>query len=207
MSRNKQNLILVATTVAVVSLSFLGSADKGVALLGLSNTSTQIAQQLQLPSSRTRDVWKQVYQQLPNLPRENKYVSQETGKVNPENTLVDRLIRYHVYTKGRSPNYRLDWKLTLADYLGANEVMQEAAYPGADTLRQNPLEGDRAAISRLNRKQRNALVQTLVSAFNPSRAVSPTENETSVPPPSPSPQPQAPSFNRPKPGDARLLEP
>lgn len=207
-SRNKQNLILIATTLAVVSLSFLGSTHRGVAQLGLPDTSMQIAQQLQLPSAIVRDVWKQVYQQLPNLPLENKYVSQETGKVNPNSTLVDRLIRYHVYTKGRSPNYRLDWKLTLADYLRANEVIQEAGYPGADTLRQNPLEGDLAAISRLNRKQRDALVQTLVSVFNPNRAVSPTENETSVPPqPSPTPQQETPSFNRPKPGDARLLEP
>ncbi|MHC5719594.1 MAG: hypothetical protein ACYTX0_48025, partial [Nostoc sp.] len=27
------------------------------------------------------DVWQQVYQQLPDLPRENKYISKENGKV------------------------------------------------------------------------------------------------------------------------------
>lgn len=203
MSRNKRNLILVVTTLAVVSLSFLGSEVKGAAQLSLPSTPTQIAQQQQLPSARTRDVWKQVYQQLPDLPLENKYVSRETGKVNPNSTLVDRLIRYHVYVKGRSPNYRLDWKLTLADYLGANEVMPENVYPGADSLRQNPIARDRAAIASLNRKQRDALVQSLISVFNPNSAAPTAEKDTPVPP-----QPStAPSFRRPKPGDARLLEP
>ncbi len=111
------------------------------------------------------EVWQQIYKQLPYLPRENHYISQETGKVAQNNTLVSRLIRYHIYVKGRPPNYRLDWKLTLADYLDANEVMYEESYPGNDTLRQNPFAGDRAAIRRLSREQRNALVQALVNAF------------------------------------------
>jgi hypothetical protein len=113
------------------------------------------------------EVWQQVYQQLPDFPQENKYISKETGKVAEDNTLASRLLRYHVYVKERAPNYRLDWKLTLADYLGANEVMYVTTYPGNDTLRQNPLEGDRAAISRLNISQRNALVQILVNIFTP----------------------------------------
>lgn len=111
------------------------------------------------------DAWQQVYQQLPELPREDQYVSRQTGKVDPNNTLIRRLISYHVYTKGRPPNFRLDWKLTLADYLGVNEVIEESRYPGSDTLRQNPLAGDRAAIQRLNRQQRDALVQTLVNVL------------------------------------------
>ncbi len=113
------------------------------------------------------EAWQRVYQQLPDLPRENRYISQETGKVAENNTLVNRMIRYHIYVKGRAPNYRLDWKLTLADYLDANEVMYETSYPGNDTLRQNPFQGDRAVIGRLNRRQRDALVQALVNAFNP----------------------------------------
>ena len=112
------------------------------------------------------DVWQQVYKQLPSLPKENQYINKETGKVAPENTLVSRLIRYHVYVKGRPVNYRLDWKLTLADYLGVNEVMEESRYPGHDTLRSNPIDGDRTAINRLNRAERDALVQTLVKIFN-----------------------------------------
>lgn len=112
------------------------------------------------------DAWRQVYQKLPEFPRENKYVSKKTRKVSENQTLARRLIRYHVYLKRRLPNSRLDWKLTLADYLGANEIMYDSSYPGNDTLRENPIEGDRAAIKRLNRSQRNTLVQVLVDIFN-----------------------------------------
>ncbi len=115
------------------------------------------------------DAWKQVYQQLPDLPKENQYISKETGKVAENNTLVSRMISYHVYRKNRPVNFRLDWKLTIADYLGANEIIYDFSYPGNDTLNKNPLSGDRAAIKRLTRKQRNALVQALVNAFNPSQ--------------------------------------
>ncbi|BAZ66226.1 MAG: hypothetical protein KME28_20460 [Pelatocladus maniniholoensis HA4357-MV3] len=115
---------------------------------------------------RSGDVWQQVYEQLPDLPKENQYISKETGKVAENNTLVSRLIQYHVYLKGRAPNYRLDWKLTLADYLNANEVMYDSSYPGHDTLKKNPFQSDRAAIRRLTRKQRNALVQALVNAYS-----------------------------------------
>lgn len=125
-----------------------------------------VAQPVIAQSFPVEGVWQQVYQQLPDLPKENQYVSKITGKVATENTLVSRLIRYHVYVKGRPPVYRLDWKLTLADYLVANEVMEDSQYPGSDTLRTNPIEGDRAAINRLNRKQRADLVQTLVDIFN-----------------------------------------
>ncbi len=95
-----------------------------------------------------------------------KIFGKQTGKVSENQTLARRLIRYHVYLKGRAPNTRLDWKLTLADYLGANEIMYDSSYPGADTLRENPINGDRTAIKRLNRSQRNTLIQTLVDIFN-----------------------------------------
>ncbi|WP_414530664.1 hypothetical protein [Nodularia chucula] len=113
------------------------------------------------------NVWQQVYQQLPDLPQENQYISSSTGKIAADNTLVSRLITYHIYRKGRAPNYRLDWKLTLADYLDANEIMYHNSYPGHDTLRQNPLDGDRTVIANLTREQRNALVQVLTDIFNP----------------------------------------
>jgi hypothetical protein len=119
------------------------------------------------------EVWQQVYQQLPDLPKENQYISQETGKVAENNTLMSRLIRYHVYVKERSPGYRLDWKLTLADYLNANETMYDITYPGNDTLNKNPIEGDRAAISKLTRSQRNSLVQVLTNIFNSSYPTQP----------------------------------
>ena len=112
------------------------------------------------------DAWRQVYQRLPEFPLENKYVSKKTRKISENHTLARRLIRYHVYLKGRAPNTRLDWKLTLADYLGANEIMYDSSYPGADTLRKNPIDGDRTAIARLNRRQRNTLIQVLVDIFN-----------------------------------------
>lgn len=130
------------------------------------------------------DVWQQVYQQLPDFPKENKYISKETGKVAEDNTLASRLIRYHVYVKERTPNYRLDWKLTLADYLGANEIMYDVTYPGNDTLKENPIDGDRSAISRLNRRQRDALVQVLANIFNPNSSTQLTPNpNTSTPKP------------------------
>ncbi|MEH2198650.1 hypothetical protein [Nostoc sp.] len=137
------------------------------------------------------DVWQLVYQQLPDLPRENKYISKENGKVAETNTLVNRLIRYHVYTKGRAPIYRLDWKLTLADYLGANEIMYDATYPGNDSLRENPIDGDKAAIARLTRSQRDALVEVLVNIFNPTTSqntLSPSPDNTATPSKSTTPQ-------------------
>jgi hypothetical protein len=135
------------------------------------------------------EVWQLVYQQLPDFPKENQYVSKETGKVAGNNTLATRLIRYHIYVKERAPSYRLDWKLTLADYLDANEIMYENTYPGNDTLRQNPLDGDRAAISRLTRTQRNALVQVLANIFNPNTPTKPTSRPNTKPKTAPTPLP------------------
>jgi hypothetical protein len=141
------------------------STSKSTTLIGIQ---TAIAQRIS-PS----DIWQQVYQQLPDLPKENQYISKETGKVAENNTLIGRLIRYHIYVKERTPIYRLDWKLTLADYLNANETMYDVSYPGHDSLRQNPIEGDRAAIAKLSRSQRNALVQVLTNLFNSSSPAKP----------------------------------
>ncbi|MGI0489983.1 hypothetical protein ACN4EK_31625 [Pantanalinema rosaneae CENA516] len=127
-----------------------------------------------IPRVRPEGVWQQIYQQIPDLPRENQYVSKETKQVATDNTLVGRFIRYHLYSKGRSPFYRLDWKLSLADYLGVNERIEEADYPSRATLNQNPMEGDIAAINRLTRAQREALVQALVDAFTVSASSTPS---------------------------------
>jgi hypothetical protein len=110
-----------------------------------------------------------VYKQIPALPTENQYINKETKKVDKDNTLVSRLMRYHLYLKGRPASYRLDWKLTIADYLGANETMDEATYPSREKLRTNPMEGDRKAIQALSRGDRDALVQTLTDLFNQPR--------------------------------------
>jgi hypothetical protein len=152
----------------------------------------------------TEGVWQQVYVKLPNLPLENQYISRETGKVAEKNTLVARLIRYHVFLKGRSPLSRLDWKLTIADYLGANEFQEESVYPSYDTLKTNPLKGDRAAIGRLSRTQRDRLIAVLLESFS-------NGSETNIPKPTVSPSPSVPnprpSVTLPQPGDAQLLKP
>lgn len=155
---------------------------------------------------RIENVWQRVYELLPDFPKENQYISKETGEQATSNTLVSRLIRYHLYVKGRPPIYRLDWKLTIADYLGVNDVMFEGVYPGGDTLRQNPMDSDRAVITRLTRSQRDALVNTLVSIFNPNAAAEaqPTPKPTPTPTPTPSPGRSLPSL--PQPGDAQQLQ-
>lgn len=144
---------------------------------------------------RLDDAWRSVYQRLPNFPKENQYVSTETGKAAVDNTLVGRLIRYHVYVKERSPLYRFDWKLTLADYLNVNDVMDEATYPSAKTVRPNPMAGDVAAIQSLNRAQRNALVQALADAFSSLRSDPPAQSGAPISPstlPSPPTSPTTP---------------
>ncbi|MGQ4645899.1 hypothetical protein [Lyngbya aestuarii] len=154
---------------------------------------------------RPQDVGEKVYESLPNLPLENQYVNKETGEVESGNTLIDRLVEYHLYVKNRPPNYRLDWKLTIADYLGAYEYLVSSSYPGNNTLQENPMEGDRAAIENLTRSERNALIDILVSIFNPNRP----EATTSTPKTSPTPPANnsRPRLKLPEPGDAQLLLP
>lgn len=198
MSRKKRNLRLASVAISVFCLIVFSVAQEIV------QPNLFSSQPVYAQISRQQDVGKQVYQQVPYLPLENKYSNKETGQVDPNNTLVSRLIRYHTYTKGRAPNYRLDWKLTLADYLGANDVMEEGRYPGFDTLRQNPMEGDRAAIGRLNREQRDVLVQSLVNIF--SKATPETNSNTA--PQSTTPQQGAsPVPTQPQGGGAELLKP
>ena len=167
-----------------------------------------IAHPLVAQDIRAGDAWQQVYQMLPDFPRENQYVNRESGKVAESNTLISRLIRYHIYVKARPVNYRLDWKLTLADYLGANERIPAATYPSADTLRTNPFQNDVAVIRSLNRTQRDALVQTLVNVFTTSNgAPEPNANPTPQPPNAAPVAPAVEPLREPRPGDAQLLLP
>nr|WP_228056187.1 hypothetical protein [Microcoleus sp. LEGE 07076] len=166
-------------------------------------SAVRVAQQSAPLQVRAQDAWKFVYEKLPDLPIENNYISKETGKVDPNNTLVGRLIRYHVFVKGRPPNYRFDWKLSLADYLGATpDYLVESVYPGNDVLRSNPMEGDRAAIQGLNKVQRDALVQALVDVFsgNSGQKPVPAAGETKD-------RSTSPEIPQPQPGDAKLLIP
>jgi hypothetical protein len=153
-----------------------------------------------------QEAWRQVYERLPNLPLENQYISKETGSVDSNNTLVSRLMRYHIYVKSRLPNYRFDWKLTMADYLGVYEYLDQSQYPSSKTLQENPMEGDRTAIAKLSRAERNALIDVLVSIFNSNRTQTPTPAPSASPPPSTFPNPRA-TPSLPKPGDAQLLKP
>lgn len=192
------NKLFAVTALTVVGLTVFGWSS--ISVPSLLSSAPATAQQF-----RPQDVWRQVYQMLPDLPLENQYISRETGKQATDNTLVSRLVRYHIYVKGRPPMYRLDWKLTMADYLGANDFMGEGAYPGNDTLRQNPIDNDRAVISRLSRAQRDALINAIVSIFNPNVAA----ESQRQPNPTPVQQPPAPNPNsrppQPQPGDAQLL--
>jgi len=154
---------------------------------------------------RSQDTWRQVYERLPDFPQENQYISSETGEVNVESTLASRLIRYHLYEKRRLPNYRFDWKLTLADYLGANEYINESDYPGSNTLTENPMAGDRTVIEKLTRQQREDLIEVLVSIFNPNRPDPQMSTPSQQPSPPPTPTRRS-NPGLPQPGDADLLK-
>ncbi len=167
----KRSLLLTLATLIVMAGVFFYSLQ-----------GSKLAAQ---PSVSIGDVWPKVYQQLLDFPKENQYISKDTGKQATNNTLVSRLMAYHVYVRGRAPIYRLDWKITLADYLGVNEPIYDDSYPGNGTLRKNPLDGDTAVIRRLNRTQRDALVQALVNAFNPGfKSTSTPQQTTPIPQPS-----------------------
>jgi hypothetical protein len=191
------SFLLLAVTITIFIV--LGGFIEGLDIQGVAQTPPP---QIASPSGRVRvsDVWKKVYEQLPNLPPENQYLSKETGKVAEDNTLISRLIRYHIYVKARPTQYRFDWKLTLADYLGVNEPMLVLSYPGQEVLKENPLVGDQKAIQQLNRVERDGLVNTLAGLFNPNPA-----NIDPIPS-APTPQPPTPSGNSPKSGGAQGLK-
>ncbi|ELR97392.1 hypothetical protein [Gloeocapsa sp. PCC 73106] len=156
--------------------------------------------QIRAQTLRPEEVAPQVYQLLPDFPQENHYIRSETNEPDASNTLVNRLVTYHQFTKRRPTAFRLDWKLTLADYLGVNEKIFLESYPGYNTLTVNPLPGDLQAIQALNLRQRNQLVEVLMNIYQP-----PSE---AVPTPTPTPSPTSvPSLPLPKPGDAELLRP
>ncbi len=180
-----QQIAIATLTISVLTLS--------PALLHLTPSAAQ--------SVRFQDAWKKVYEQIPDLPLENQYINRETKKVDLNNTLVSRMIRYHQYVKGRPVNYRLDWKMTLGDYLGINEPMIDSDYPGSNNLRKNPIDNDRAIIKHLTLKQRNTLVQAFVNLFSPT-----VSKPISLP--ISRPQPAITIPDRPvQPGSAQLLKP
>ena len=142
--------------------------------------------------SSPTDVAKLVYRRVPTLALENQYIRTDSNKQAVESTLVSRIVQYHNTVKGRSQLYRIDWKTTLADYLGINEVIQPETYPGYAFLKKNPLESDRISVQKLNAAQRNALVQSLVDAYTGSQTASGAV-KTPAPLPKAKPQP-APAY-------------
>lgn len=115
-------------------------------------------------SSERRAIASSVYTQLTDFPLENHYVHTETGKVDPTNTLIYRLLQYHTNVQSRPVLSRFDWKLTLADYLGVNEWMDEERYPDR-FLQSNPFHRDVEVVQTLNRQQRDTLIQELLSTI------------------------------------------
>ncbi|MGA1621620.1 MAG: hypothetical protein ACO36E_02710 [Synechocystis sp.] len=152
-------------------------------------------------------VAQQVYEQFPDLPKANTYLSQSEGTVDEDNTLVSRFIRYHRDIKKRPTRYRFDWKLTFADYLGVNETMTPDRYPGFSTLQESPLESDRQFLQALNRQQRQDLVNFLAEIYRPQTGASPSDPSTAD---QNSPKPAVVTPDQPtlsQPGDAQLLMP
>ncbi len=143
--------------------------------------------------SSSTDVAKLVYRRLPTLALENQYIRADSNKQAVESTLVSRIVQYHSSVKGRSPLYRIDWKTTLADYLGIHEVIQPETYPGYAFLKKSPLDSDRISVQKLNAAQRNALVQSLVDAFTGSQTASGAV-KAPAPFPQAKPQPAPPTY-------------
>jgi hypothetical protein len=147
---------------------FFGLMVVGIALwFGLSalGSGTWFTMTAQAQADSPEAIALQVYPQVPWLSKENQYQRQDNGTVVEDNTLISRLIRYHTQNKSRSPAFRLDWKLTLVNYLGLDDYIQVETYPGASYLKPNPMESDRKIIQGLNRKQRDALIQALVDVY------------------------------------------
>ncbi len=196
---------LVAAVLIGLFLSLWGGEIRHLGSIHTFLSPPAVAQNL-----RPEQAAAQVYERLSYLPLENQYTSQETREVKADHTLVSRLIRYHIYVKSRSFRSRFDWKLTVADYLGFNEPIQESRYPGYKTLEQNPLSGDRQAFSSLTRRQRSELVEALFSLYNP-EAAKLLEQQTSSQETADSQESEEseskPRLYKPKPGDARLLMP
>ena len=139
------HLKVISIIATILSLSFLSIAPPAHARI-----------------VRTAEIAQKVYTELPEIPLENQYFNQKLKKIDPNNTLVNRILRYHAFTKGRPADVRLDWKLTLADYLGANDIMDPATYPSHDVLSKNPMDDDRAAVNMLTRSMRDQLIDRLI---------------------------------------------
>ena len=200
-------LLALITLVVTLGWSWRGIAQTTSPSNPPSNPSSN-PRRIVTQSMRIRETVRLIYEQMSEIPLENQYLNTRTGQVDPEDSLISRLLRYHVVTKNRPPSLRFDWKMTIADYLDANEPMIEDRYPGTDILQPNPMRYDRAAITRLTPVQRNQLVNLLVAAYTPV-AMEPAQIIFPTSPATPVPTPQSsPTLDRlplPQPGDTQFL--
>jgi hypothetical protein len=149
---------------------------------------------------RLEFVAQSVYEKVPNFPKANEYRRKDSNEVDPNNTLLSRLIRYHQDIRKRPTGFRFDWQLTMGDYLDINEPIPEERYPSANILTINPLEADKQLISQLSRTERSEVIDALTSAYNPLPPAQP-----SVKPPTPTPSPPVTPTPPRQPGAADLV--
>ncbi len=147
----------------------------------------------------------QVYAKMPQLPRGSDYTPTSDAVGQGESTLVQRMMQYHMQLAGRPATSRMDWRLTLADYLDINEPMLAQRYPGATSLDPSPYNDDKAAIQSLSRRERYDLVDALVASLGGD----PTPGILYIPdlsePGSVAPPPAVQDIRLPQPGGADLL--
>lgn len=110
-----------------------------------------------LAASRTEQIAQKVYARLASFPK-----AEIPGK--PESTLVRRILLYHISVRGRPETSRLDWKLTLSDYLGYNMGIDPTSYPDF-SAELDTLNKDKALIDALSRREREALIDALIQSL------------------------------------------
>lgn len=107
-------------------------------------------------AQRIRDIPErsaQIYELMPDLPE-----ASEDGK------WLQRVLLYHVRTKGRLANSRFDWRLTFADFLGVNDPIYTDQYP-PDGTEVNPLNGDRDLFQAMTRHDRNEFLAAILEVY------------------------------------------
>ena len=150
--------------LALLLIVGMGSVDLQRSPFLLSDMPSARAQTGRIRRVNPTAIAADIYEQMPDLPLENQYVSSETGRVAADNTLVSRIIRYHLYNKERPTSFRFDWKLTMADYLGAFDRISANNYADYG-LRENPAMADVEVVRLLSREERDRLVNALYTAF------------------------------------------
>ncbi len=107
-----------------------------------------------------------LYQAVPDFPKGTRPEESQADQ-----SLIRRLITYHLYIKNRSPYSRFDWKLTLADYLGYNEIVAMESYPGRDALGITIFINDQRLINKLSPGQRETLILNLLKIYRDSALI------------------------------------